>query len=140
MERPGENASTHLSPCDGVASRDVAGRYRCDELEAELQVVDAGGALYGAFSGFLGQGRMELLDPVGADVWTLPCPRALDHTPPGDWTLVFVREPGGAITYPGERGPWAPLSRIQAGRRPPPEWYEPCGQGVESLDTPAGVH
>ena len=66
---------------------DVAGRYRCEELDAELTVADAGGVLYGAVSGFLGQGRMELLDPVGADVWVLPCPRALDHTPPGDWTL-----------------------------------------------------
>jgi len=27
---------------------------------------------------------MELLDPVGPDVWALPCPRALDHTPSGD--------------------------------------------------------
>lgn len=114
MERPGENARTRLAPCNGVASRDVAGRYRCDELEAELHVVDAGGALYGAFSGSLGQGRMELLDPVGADVWTLPCPRALDHTPPGDWTLVFVREPGGTVAHV-EVGCW--LARRLAYRR-----------------------
>jgi len=51
----------------------------------------SGGVLYGGFSGFLGQGRMELLDPIGPDVWALPCPRALDHTPPGDWTLAFQR-------------------------------------------------
>jgi D-aminopeptidase len=114
MERPGENARTRLEPCTGVASRDVAGRYRCDELEAELQVVDAGGALYGAFSGFLGQSRMELLDPVGADVWTLPCPRALDHTPPGDWSLVFVRDPGGTIMHV-EVGCW--LARRLSYRR-----------------------
>jgi D-aminopeptidase len=37
---------------------------------------------------------MELLDPVGPDVWALPCPRALDHTPPGDWTLCFDRDAG----------------------------------------------
>jgi D-aminopeptidase len=72
----------------------VAGRYRCAELDAELQVVDAGGALYGGFSGFLGQGRMELLEPIAPDLWALPCPRALDHTPPGDWTLAFRREGG----------------------------------------------
>jgi D-aminopeptidase len=54
-------------------------------------VADTGGVLYGAFSGFLGQGRMEMLDPVGPDVWALPCHRALDHTPPGDWTLAFRR-------------------------------------------------
>ena len=45
---------------------DIAGRYRCDELDAELTVTDAGGVLYGGFSGFLGQSRMELLDPIGA--------------------------------------------------------------------------
>jgi len=72
-----------------------AGRYRCSELDAELTVADSGGALYGAFSGFLGQGRMEMLDPVGPDIWTLPCYRALDHTPPGDWTLTFRRGEAG---------------------------------------------
>jgi D-aminopeptidase len=25
----------------------------------------------------------------------LPCPRALDHTPPGDWTLSFRRDGSG---------------------------------------------
>ena len=60
-------------------------------------VADAGGALYGGFSGFLGQGRMEMLEPVGGDVWTLPCPRALDHTPPGDWTLAFRRDAAGRV-------------------------------------------
>jgi len=95
---------TRLQPCSGDASRDVAGRYRCAELDAELQVVDAGGALYGGFSGFLGQGRMELLEPVGPDLWALPCPRALDHTPPGDWTLAFRREGGRVASV--EVGCW----------------------------------
>jgi D-aminopeptidase len=40
---------------------------------------------------------MELLDPVGPDVWALPCPRALDHTPPGDWTLSFRRGAAGRV-------------------------------------------
>ena len=104
MERPQENMKTRLQPCSGDASRDVAGRYRCAELDAELQVVDAGGALYGGFSGFLGQGRMELLEPVGPDLWALPCPRALDHTPPGDWTLAFRREGGRVASV--EVGCW----------------------------------
>ena len=51
-----------------------------------------------ALSGFLGRGRMEMLEHVGADVWALPCPRALDHTPPGDWTLNFMRNPSGTVT------------------------------------------
>jgi D-aminopeptidase len=97
LDRPGDNASSVLAPLKGEAARDVAGRYRCAELEADLTVVDAGGALYGAFSGFLGQGRMELLDPIGGDLYALPCPRALDHTPPGDWTLAFRRDAAGAV-------------------------------------------
>ncbi len=97
MDRASENQSSRLRPNDGEAATDIAGRYRCDELDAEVTVVDAGGTLYGSFSGFLGQGRMESLDPVGPDVWVLPCPRALDHTPPGDWTLAFRRDASGAV-------------------------------------------
>lgn len=95
LDLPGDNQSSLLRPCAGAATPDVAGRYRCAELDADLTVVDAGGALYGAFSGFLGQSRMELLEPIGPDLWALPCPRALDHTAPGDWTLAFRRDDGG---------------------------------------------
>jgi D-aminopeptidase len=97
MHRPRENQHARLAPCTGVARDDVAGRFRSDELDAELTCVNSGGALYGAFSGRLGQGRMELLQPVGGDVWLLPCPRALDHTPPGDWTLAFSRNDQGRV-------------------------------------------
>ena len=97
MDRPGENHSTRLDPCTGTAVVDIAGRYRCAELEAEIDITTAGGVAYGAFAGALGAGRMELLDPVGADCWTLPCWRALDHTPPGDWTLRVRRDAAGAV-------------------------------------------
>jgi D-aminopeptidase len=97
MERPQENQASLLSPCDGAPAADVAGRYRCEELDAELLASDSGGVLYGGFSGSLGQGRMELLDPIGPDLWALPCPRALDHTPPGDWTLSFRRDASGRV-------------------------------------------
>ena len=60
-------------------------------------MTDAGGILYGGFSGFLGQGRMEMLEPVGPDTWVLPCPRALDHTPPGDWTIAVRRDESGQV-------------------------------------------
>jgi len=99
LDRPQENQSSRLPPFEGAPSpsTDAAGRYRCAELDAELTVADSGGVLYGAFSGFLGQGRMEMLEPVGPDVWTLPCYRALDHTPPGDWTLAFRRGQAGRV-------------------------------------------
>jgi D-aminopeptidase len=97
MDRPQENQSSCLRTCSGTAAPDVAGRYRCAELDAELTVADAGGVLFGAFSGFLGQGRMEMLYVVGPDFWALPCPRALDHMPPGDWTLAFRRDRSGLV-------------------------------------------
>jgi D-aminopeptidase len=97
MVRAGENQTTTLIPASGEAPDDVAGLWRCEELEADLTIAEAGGALYGAFSGFLGQGRMELLEPIGRDMLALPCPRALDHTPPGDWTLAVQREGERAV-------------------------------------------
>ena len=97
MQRPQEHASVLLRPVAGVAAADFAGRYCCAELDAVLTVADAGGVPYGAFSGFLGQGRMELLEPIGPDLWALPCPRALDCAPPGDWTLALRRDERGAV-------------------------------------------
>ena len=114
MDRPQDNQSSRLVPCPGVPGHSedhsedhseghpaghpaahAAGRYHCRELDATLTVADAGRVLYGGFSGILGQGRMEMLDLVGPDLWALPCPRALDHTPPGDWTLRVRRDAAG---------------------------------------------
>ncbi len=97
MDRPQENQSSLLRPCIGEAAPDIAGRYRCCELDAEVTITDASGLLCGGFSGFLGRGRMEMLTPIGPDLWMLPCPRALDHTPPGDWTLAFRRDTAGQV-------------------------------------------
>jgi D-aminopeptidase len=98
MDRLQENQSSRLSPRAGAPTKDVAGRYHCEELDAELTVTDAGRVLYGGFSGFLGQGRMEMLVPIGPDLWALPCWRALDHSPPGDWTLSVQRSDAGRVT------------------------------------------
>jgi D-aminopeptidase len=98
MDRPQENFSAPLTQLTGEPSLDAAGMYHCAELNADLTLINAGGVLHGAFSGFLGQGRMELLNPIAADLWTLPCPRALDHTPPGDWTLHITRDAAGLPT------------------------------------------
>ena len=97
LDRSNDNQSSRLRRCDGAPTRDITGRYRCEELDAELTITDAGNVLYAAFSGFLGQGRMEMLDPVGPDLWVLACHRALDHTPPGDWTLAFRRNDAGRV-------------------------------------------
>lgn len=104
LERPQDNYAVGLVPAGEVECGEIAGRYRCAEIDAELTVVEAGGALYGAFSGRLGRGRMEALEPIGGNMWALPCPRALDHTPPGDWTLAF--QPGESIASRVTVGCW----------------------------------
>jgi D-aminopeptidase len=106
LERPGDNFASLLRPLPpGEAAKDVNGKFHCAEIGSSLTVENAGGALYGAFSGALGRGRMELLESIGRDVWTLPCHRALDHTPPGDWTLAFRRDEGGRVRA-AEVGCW----------------------------------
>jgi D-aminopeptidase len=95
LDRPRENLSVRLEGCGDAGAGRLVGRYRCAELDADLTIAEPGGALYGAFSGFLGQGRMEQLQSVGGDLWVLPCLRALDFTPPGDWTLAFAPGPDG---------------------------------------------
>ncbi|MCB8880956.1 D-aminopeptidase [Acidisoma cellulosilytica] len=97
MARTGENLFTTLTPHDGAPATDIEGVFRSDELGAEITCIAAGGTLYGAFSGFLGQGAMQLLEPFGPDCWLLPCPRALDYSPPGDWTLRFTRDAAGRV-------------------------------------------
>jgi D-aminopeptidase len=97
MDRPAENQTSLLAPCLAGTTTDLAGRYLCEELDAELTVIGTGDVYYGGFSGFLGNGRMELLEPIGLDVFALPCHRALDHSPPGDWTLVVRRNEHGAV-------------------------------------------
>lgn len=99
MTRPQENRESLLRKLPETPPHpDAAGLYHCAELAADLTVLNTGGALYGAFSGMLGQGRMERLQPLGDDVWLLPCLRALDHAPPGHWTLAFHRAENGTIT------------------------------------------
>ncbi|MXV45270.1 D-aminopeptidase [Saccharibacter sp. 17.LH.SD] len=102
MHRPSENRTSILTPYPTEKTDDVSslvGRYACHDLEhSELEITLQGGLLYGGFSGLLGEGRMERLTEIGRDLWIFPCPRALDHTAPGDWTLAFKRE-GGHIRH-----------------------------------------
>jgi D-aminopeptidase len=99
MDRPADNQTSLLDPRASGPTTSLAGRYRCEELAAEITVVGDGDVLYGAFSGFLGNGRMELLEPIGWDVLALPCPRALDHAAPGDWTLIARRNENDEVTH-----------------------------------------
>ena len=112
----GESARA-CGPSTAAAPRDVAGRYRCAELGAELDDRrDRRHALWRLF-------RLPRPGADGAagsdrpDLWALPCPRALDHTPPGDWTLAFRRGGDGRASTLGAgwRGGWTTGA---SGRRP----------------------
>lgn len=93
LHRSRENLTASLTPLAGSGSNAgsgalTPGRYVCAEISSHLVIEDAGGVLYGGFEGPLGRGRRDLLTPLGGGVHLLPCRRALDHTPPGDFTLA----------------------------------------------------
>ena len=94
MARATDNLDTLLEPVTGDAPKDVSGTYRSTEWGAAITVANTAGTLYAACSGELGEGAMVPLIPYGADLWLMPCPRALDFSAPGDWTLSFRREAG----------------------------------------------
>ena len=75
----------------------LEGKYYCKELESTFVCEGSDNMLYGAFDGPLGQGPANLMKRVGENVWTWACPRALDHTPPGDWTVVFKEDGSGQV-------------------------------------------
>jgi D-aminopeptidase len=97
MTRMPDHQSAILQPCEGTPTPDIAGVFHCEELGATLTFASAGGALYGAFSGDLGQGAMQPLIGFAPDVWLLPGPRALDYAAPGDWTLSCRRDAAGKV-------------------------------------------
>lgn len=97
MDRPAENLRVTASPVRPGRRDDIAGRYVSSELDASFEIVFGGGAWYGAFAGFLGEGAMHPIHPVGEDVWRLSCRRSLDAPAPGDWTLLVRRDAAGAV-------------------------------------------
>ncbi len=97
LDLPEDNQRSVLVPRQGEARRDIAGHYRCADIGAELTIADSGGQFYAACSGALGDGRMEFLEPIGPDLWIMPCPRGIDHLAPGDWTLAFTRDAANRI-------------------------------------------
>ena len=80
-----------------VNSFDMQGDYYCAEIDSVFHCAGSGGMLYGSFDGFLGQGPVHLIRSLGEDVWALGCPRAMDSTPPGDWTVVVRRDNSGSV-------------------------------------------
>ena len=98
MDRGTDNQSSRLLPSSGEILRDFAGVFHNDEYDARITCIANGEVLYGAFSGFLGEGMMHPLLPAGPDLWRMPMPRALDDAPPGDWTLKILRNDTGTVT------------------------------------------
>lgn len=76
----------------------LQGQYYCSELGSTFVCQGQDNMLYGAFDGLLGQGPANLMRRLGENVWAWACPRALDHTPPGDWTIVFKENGDGDVT------------------------------------------
>ncbi len=99
MDRPTDHIRSRLVRCEDARPVPVEGRFHSHELDADLTCTLAGGALYGVFSGDLGEGAMQPLVPFAPDIWLLPCPRALDYAAPGDWTLHFHRDTSGYVTH-----------------------------------------
>lgn len=97
LERPFEKLYLNLYKVRGQGERDITGRFHSAELDAALACESAGGEIYVAFEGFLGNGAMQPIYPIGPDIWLMPNERAMDSYPPGAWTLVFERDQVGQV-------------------------------------------
>lgn len=100
MRRPLENYAATLDPFEAVELADgaeIAGRYHCAELGADMVVEAHGTAVAVWFSGMLGTGPAELAMPVGPDLWVISTRRSMDAPAPGDWTLQVRRDAGGQV-------------------------------------------
>ncbi|RDW77891.1 hypothetical protein BP5796_05743 [Coleophoma crateriformis] len=73
----------------------LQGKYFCSEMETTFVCEGRDNMLYGAFDGPLGHGPANLMRRLGENVWAWACPRGLDHSPPGDWTIVFSEDADG---------------------------------------------
>ncbi|KAF1729511.1 D-aminopeptidase [Beauveria bassiana] len=76
---------------------DLHGKFECAEIDSVFHCSGTDGMLYGSFDGFLGKGPIHLIRPLAEDVFALACPRAMDSSPPGDWTVVARRDDSGRI-------------------------------------------
>ncbi|WP_312528201.1 D-aminopeptidase [Paracoccus sp. (in: a-proteobacteria)] len=100
MRREGENLTVTALPVEPIDLADgcqIAGRYRSAEMGTEIEITSAGGGTYIGFSGTLGQGPMERVYPLAADLWSVPTRRSMDAAPPGEWTLQIRRDQDGKV-------------------------------------------
>lgn len=92
---PADNRTVHAQRVadrqPGSDSSDIHGDYHCGELGSTFRCSGSGDMLYGTFDGFLGQGPVHMMRPLGEDLWALACPRGMDAPAPGDWTIVVRR-------------------------------------------------
>lgn len=98
LARASENLFATLYRLKRVVKADIVGRYHSPELDAEFVCVEAGGALYASFEGFLGKSPMQPLYCVGEDVWLLPNQRSMDAPAPGDWSIIVKRDAAGNVS------------------------------------------
>lgn len=100
MDRTADNLLVRaepLAPVEQADSRDLAGRYWSEELEAALEIESRDGGAYVGFDGMLGRGPMERMHPAGKDVWVVATRRSMDAPAPGDWTVQVRRDAAGAV-------------------------------------------
>ncbi|OKL57470.1 hypothetical protein UA08_06938 [Talaromyces atroroseus] len=98
---PQDNRTLHAQRVASVKpasnSSELQGDYRCAEIDSVFHCSGSGDMLYGMFDGFLGQGPVHMMRSLGEDLWALSCPRAMDSTPPGDWTVIVRRNDDGKV-------------------------------------------
>jgi CubicO group peptidase (beta-lactamase class C family) len=98
---PHDNRTVHAQRVASVkpASNfsELEGDYHCAEIDSVFHCSGSGDMLYGMFDGFLGQGPVHMMRSLGEDLWALACPRAMDSTPPGDWTIIVRRNDYGKV-------------------------------------------
>jgi len=100
MDRTVENLhveARRLAPVAWADGAEIAGRYRCDELDAWLEIEARDGATHVGFEGMLGCGPMERMYPLAKDLWSVTTRRAMDAAPPGEWTVIVQRESDGRV-------------------------------------------
>lgn len=112
-----DNIDAPLRKIEPYSDVTVEGEYYCAEIESHLSCLESGGVLYVRFSGFLGDGDLQPLTPIGQDAFILLCPRSMDAPAPGQWTLL-VQRVGNAIT--GLRvGCWLARGLVYLRQAPP---------------------